>query len=565
MKVGEILTSMTQPPYNRRTTDGHEAKMYSGGYPEVFKIDSAALADNLVEGNNLIAIQVHNESSGSLDLSSNFYLIAGMNQPGETYQQVPSFFNQMMNWYSSNLPLIVIDTYGEYIPDEPKISGWMKIYHRDDGQRNSIFDEPLEYNGPLAIEQRGYSSRYMYEEDGKISYSLETQDSLGENNNVRIFDMPKENDWVLYGPYSDKTMLKNVMAYWIGNQTGAWAPRTQYVDVILNGKQMGIFAFMEKIKRDDDRVDIARLDEDDIAADSLTGGYIVKVDRNTSNPLESWDSPYPPNNAIDQVVSWVMVYPRWEVAPKEQLAYIKEYITGFETLMNSPGFADPVSGYRSILDVPSFVDFFLIGELFRDADSFRSSMFLHKDRDDKDPLLKMGPLWDFNYSMSNYDVCGCASSSGWAYQFNHYCNERYKINPFWWEKLAEDPYFHELAVDRWEELREHILSEENIGEIGTSSSQLSGEKETLTCTVYPNPIIHFATLRLENAGPGLMEVQVWSLDGKLIKSTQHSLGYQGTWLFPVKPDIIGTATAGQYLISIRMNGKQIAEKQVFVR
>ncbi len=614
------------PGYNIRASGSHEAKMYSGGYPEPFIIDSAAMAMNLVNGDNLLAIQVHNESSGSTDLSSNFYLIAEIDSENQVYQQVPDWFEEMNSHYSSTLPLIVIDTYGNTIPDEPKINGWMKVYNKGKNNINSFLDKPNEYDGHIAIEQRGYSSRYMYVDDGKISYSLETQDSLGENNNVKLLGMPRENDWILYGPYSDKTMLKNVMAYWIGNNTGAWAPRTQFVDVILNGKQMGIFAFMEKIKRDNDRVDISKLDEDDIQGDSLTGGYIVKVDRNTGLNNESWDSPYQPSNAIDQTVSWVMVYPRPEVAEPEQFAYIKGYITQFESIMNSPDYLDPIKGYRQMIDIESFVDFFLISEFFRDADSFRSSMYLHKDRDDNDPSLKMGPLWDFNYSMSNYDVCGCYSTSGWAYRFNYYCNERYKINPFWWEKIAEDEFFKAKAISRWNELREKVLKEEtifefidstnqyletsrirnfeiwpilsttlwpnyyvggsyeneitwlktwiherliwideNIGQIGSSGSE-SMEHSNSKVTIFPNPISDLATIKLENTGPGNLSISYFTMSGQLAQSTQQYLGYQGTWLIPIHPNMLDKFKAsGNYLCIIRLNKQIIAQQQIIFR
>lgn len=615
------------PPYNQRATGSHEATMFSGGYPESFIIDSAALSVSLREGENLIAFQVHNESSGSRDMSSNFYLIGGLNVSETAYSPLPDWYHEMITNFSSTLPLIVINTFGEEIPDEPKIPGWMKIYNKGEGETNSFLDSPDEYDGNIAIEQRGNSSRWMYVDDGKISFSLETQDSLGENNNVKLLGMPKENDWVLYGPYSDKTMLKNVLAYWIGNNTGAWAPRTKYVDVVLNGKQMGIFAFMEKVKRDDDRVDIARMDLDDIRGDSLTGGYIVKVDRNTGWDRESWDSPYPPTNAIDQTVSWVLVYPRPEVVQNEQLNYIKRFIGEFENTMNSPNYLDPTNGYRSIVDIGSFVDFFLIGELFRDADSFRSSMYFHKDRDSINPKLKLGPLWDFNYSMGNYDICGCASSSGWAYLFNYYCNERFKINPFWWEKIVQDDFFNNLAVERWTELRQSAFSEEtifnfidsttnylepsrirnfqiwpildvmlwpnfyigetyeneidflktwiherllwideNIPLINSSSTIKALSDNISTFSIYPNPAQESTTFKIENAGPGELMIQIFSPTGQKIDEIKHSLGYSGTWLIPFSiRSRIADPAVGVYSCCLFLNQVPISTQLLIVQ
>ncbi|MBT3243274.1 MAG: hypothetical protein HN352_08990 [Bacteroidetes bacterium] len=615
------------PGYNTRASSSHEAKMYSGGYPEPFIIDSAAMAGSLLSGNNLFAVQVHNESSSSRDLSSNFYLIAGVISSDHNYKPVPEWFTQMESHYSSNLPLIVIDTYGDEIPDEPKISGWMTVTNNQNGQLNSIFDLPNEYKGHIAIEQRGYSSRWMYVDDGKISYSLETQDSVGENNNIPLLGMPSENDWILYGPYSDKSLIKNVLAYWMGNNLGQWAPRTQYVDVVLNGKQMGIFAFMEKVKRDKDRVNISKIDDDDNEADSLSGGYLIKVDRGSGVPNETWDSPYPPSNAIDQTVTWVLVYPRPEVATPEQFNYIREYITGFESLMASENYMDPLDGYRKMINVDSFVDFFLIAELFRDADAFRSSMYLHKDRDSRDPLLQMGPLWDFNYSMSNYDICACYSSSGWSYLFNYYCNERYKINPFWWEKIVEDEYFKEKAITRWNTLRDSSLNEavifnfidsttnyieesrirnfeiwpilnttlwpnyyvggtyeneiewlkkwiherliwldQNIPRIGSTGIESDLISENCKISVYPNPASDLASFKFENTGPGNLVIEIYSPLGQKVDEIQNELGYNGTWLIPYtikKRD--NSHAPGSYYCRFLLNSIEIGVAHMLIR
>ena len=69
--------------------------------------------------------------------------------------------------------------------------------------------------------------------------------------------MPEENDWVLYAPWQDKTMIRNVLAYQLSNDMGRYASRTRYVELYLNGDYQGIYVLMEKIKRDNDRVNIS--------------------------------------------------------------------------------------------------------------------------------------------------------------------------------------------------------------------------------------------------------------------------------------------------------------------
>ena len=151
---------------------------------------------------------------------------------------------------SSNLPIIVIDTYEQVIPDEPKISAHMGIIFNGSGEINYITDSSSHYDGDIGIEIRGHSSQHYFP---KKQYGLETRDSEGENINVSLLGMPEENDWILYAPYSDKSLMRNVLAYDIAKSLGSYAPRTQFCEVILNNDYVGIYVFMEKIKKDSNR------------------------------------------------------------------------------------------------------------------------------------------------------------------------------------------------------------------------------------------------------------------------------------------------------------------------
>jgi len=91
----------------------------------------------------------------------------------------------------SNLPIIIIET-EEEIPDEPKINGFMKVIDNGPGEMNHQNDSANNYYGHIGIEIRGQSSQMF----PKKSYAVETRDSLGENNNVSLLGMPKENDWL---------------------------------------------------------------------------------------------------------------------------------------------------------------------------------------------------------------------------------------------------------------------------------------------------------------------------------------------------------------------------------
>jgi hypothetical protein len=424
------------PAFDAITPTDREAQMYSGGLPVSFTLSKDKINQCLQNGNNTLAIQVHNRGINSSDLSSLFFFSVGVNQTMMNYSPTLSWFTPP--FLSSDLPIIKINTFGEQIPDDPKIVAHMGIIDNGPNNRNYIFSDLLNgYDGQIAIETRGASSASF----PKKNYGFETQDDLGENNNVNLLGMPKENDWILHGPFSDKSLIRNVLAFHLGNLTDRWAPRTRYCELFINDEYVGIYILMEKIKRDDDRIDIAKLDADDNAGDSLTGGYIVQVDRFELG--NGWNSPFEPNHFF------VYQYPNSDNLTTTQENYIKDHITNFEQVLAGGNFADPDEGYQSWIDVGSFIDHLLAVELSRDVDAYRLSSFLFKDKDSKGGLLNAGPLWDFNLGFGNADYCNGWETSGWIFDDPNCGNDQ----PFWWNRLQEDPTFNDQVQCRWDELR----------------------------------------------------------------------------------------------------------------
>ncbi|MFT5071773.1 MAG: hypothetical protein ACI8V8_001744, partial [Chitinophagales bacterium] len=277
------------PSFNQASSSLHEAQMYQGGNPNQYVLDISTFKNTILPGNNVLSIQVHNESSSSSDLTARAFFSLGINDPSMDYSPNPSWFS-MFVFNSSNLPIVNINTNGQNILDNTRIVADLGVIYNGGTSRNYTSDPFNNYNGKISIEYRGSSSQGF----PKKSFSLETQDALGENNNVSILDMPIENDWVLYAPYSDKSLIRNVLTYQLGESLDRYAPRTQLCELLINNEYQGVYVFTEKVKRDDNRVDIAKLTVNDTIGDDLTGGYILKIDKSTNGFGFNWDSPILP-------------------------------------------------------------------------------------------------------------------------------------------------------------------------------------------------------------------------------------------------------------------------------
>ena len=196
---------------------------------------------------------------------------------GNTYTFVDE---AMMTRFSSNLPLVLVQTFGREIEREPKTPA--SVWIIEGGKQRATLSGTVNYSGRALLNTRGHSSlRYP-----KRSYHLKIRSAGNESVNVSLLGMPKESDWVLYAPYSDKTLMRDVLAYEISNQIGEYAPRTRFVEVFIsesNGRlnqrhYMGVYVLEEKIKRDSARVKIVKLKPSDATAPDISGGYIFKKD-----------------------------------------------------------------------------------------------------------------------------------------------------------------------------------------------------------------------------------------------------------------------------------------------
>lgn len=381
--------------------------------------------------------------------TSYYFVVDGYNSGSSGNYQIDITVSTISSPDSSEIPLVYIQSSVFPIPDEPKAFGTMQIIDNGPGNINHATDPPYGYSGFIGIERRGSSSA-MFPKKG---YGLETQDQFGLNNNVSIFGMPVENDWVLHGPYSDKTLLRNELAYYMGRQLTGYCPRTQLCELILNDIYQGVYLFTEKIKRDNDRVDISRMLQTDITGDELTGGYIVKIDKTTGGTNGFWTSQYSTWSSNPQQVDILYDYPKPDsIVPAQQL-YIQAYFDAFEDRLYGPNYQDPNLGYRALADINSFVDYFLLSEAVRNVDGYRISTYLFKDKDSKYGKIRVGPPWDYNLAFGNADYCNGSDLTGWAYEFNNVCpGDNWQV-PFWWERLMSDPEFTNRVRCRWDELR----------------------------------------------------------------------------------------------------------------
>lgn len=374
------------------------------------------------------------------------------------------FVSAQITFSSSNLPIVIINTGGETILDEPKIIADMGIIWNGAGKRNTLNDPMNNFNGKIGIEIRGSSSQMF----PKKSYGVETKNSSLQTTDYPLLDMPAENDWILYAPYTDKTLIRDVLTYTLDAKLGHWSPRCRFVELLLNGNYQGVYVLMEKIKRNKKRVDIAKLKNTDNSGEDLTGGYIIKIDKTTGSGGDGWYSIY--TNAIGRTY-YQYDYPKYDDITSLQKSYIQTYVKMMENALYTENFQYP-GNYHEFLNDSSFVDFMIINEMSKNVDGYRLSSYLYKD---KNGLLNCGPIWDFNLGYGNANYYDGWITSG--FQYKAYLGTDGWQNPFWWTKLIKDQSFATKLKNRWTTLRKKELSDQRINYVIDSLTNLLSESK----------------------------------------------------------------------------------------
>ena len=394
---------------------------------------------------------------------------------------------------SSNLPIVIIETGGKAINSESKLTATMKIIDNGSGRRNKVTDKPNGYDGKIGIKLRGNSSLYFEQK----RFTFETRDNDGKALNAELLGMPADNDWVLLAPYNDISMMRDPFAFDLWNEMGHWAPRNRYCEVVIDGNYVGVYILCEKIKRGENRLDIAKLKPTDNSGIDLTGGYIVRIDPVEGNePYFTSDVPgitsmgggfgggFPGGmggfgggfGGGFNTVTWTYYYPKSDKITEEQQKYISDYIKTVEKVIQSDNFADPDEGYAKYISVQSFVDYFIHTELSLNADGLKRSAYFYKKKQNPDGTggkLHAGTVWDYNLAYGNCNFCNANKIDAWVYE-----GGETNPTPAMWKRLTEDPAFMDKVKARWKELRKGVLSIENINRyIDSHASQLAEAQE----------------------------------------------------------------------------------------
>ena len=314
-----------------------------------------------------------------------------------------------------NIPTIHIDTGGAGIYDkENYVDGTITI--KDPGK---LYSDVTEFSAAMGIRGRGNSTWSF----PKKPYKVKLKEKAS------IFGMGADKEWALLANYSDRTLMRNILAMKLSEICGfSWTPHMYSVHVYLNNKYQGVYTLCEHKKVHKDRVDI----------DLDAGDVYLEIEQQQDETTCWWTGMGVP-----------MMFSDPEEPSAELLAEIQKWFSDFEASLYSKDIADPVKGYAAYIDVDSFIDYYIVQELAKNTDgNLRKSSFITKKKGGK---LEMYHLWDFDLTFGN---------TGWLSDPEGFYIKDYNPNCVpgdnWFNRMLKDPAFATRLKNRWNQLYPQI-------------------------------------------------------------------------------------------------------------
>jgi len=308
-------------------------------------------------------------------------------------------------------------------------------------------------SGDMKIRGRGHST---WENHPKKPYQLKL------NTEAEVLGMREARKWIFLAEYSDKTLIRNSLAFEMGYISNLdWTPQYIFSEVFINTEYNGTYNLCEKVEAGINRVNIG------------DNGYLCEID--TPDHLA------PDDIYFNSTRFTIQIKEPETTTNSEKFNYIKNHIIEFEEVLYSDNFKDPENGYQKYIDVPSFVDWYLINEISKNLDSKSySSMYFSHIPGQK---IKMGPVWDFDLSFGNVNYTEC-----------EFVDSFWTKRHAWFSRLFEDPLFVQKVKERFAYYRVNESYLLDIIDAKAEHLHFAQQENDLRWDIYgnyiwPNPVV----------------------------------------------------------------------------
>ncbi len=343
----------------------------------------------------------------------------------------------------TNLPTVYITT-----------EGGAPVTSKDTWVKGNIIvkssDSSEELNMVTEIRGRGNSTWGMPKKPYRIKLDKKTN----------FLNLPaKEKNWVFLANYADKTLVRNAVAFKISKIVGLeFTPSVRFVDLELNGVFVGNYMVTDQIEVATNRVPVETQSTTETQLPGISGGYLLEID--------GFADAEPVKFITDKGLKITIKYPKDDEINTAQREYITNFTQKFENALFSSDFKNKDTGYRSLVDTTSLINWYIACELTGNSDSFWSTyVYKYKDVDS----LFFGPLWDYDIAFNNDDRLGDATQKLMR-------NDAHEPKT-WIKRMWEDEWFRGAVNRRWKQLVDAGIQNQLLSYVDETAGLLSQSQQ----------------------------------------------------------------------------------------
>lgn len=311
-------------------------------------------------------------------------------------------------------------------------------------------DGKIDSEGSGTIKLRGNSTSTGQKKPYNIKFDSKTD----------VFGFGKAKKWSLLSNTFDKALIRNQIGVQFhhkvmeANQEFQYTSECEPFDFYLDGHYMGAYLLLESVEAGSTRVDIDAENPDnheilleldmtdrDAGKDAHLDAHttLMNVGFTINEPEGPGSDAANPNNEDHQ--EW-LEFNEMYAAKK---TYTLNYLNTLESKIQNGG-DGTLDEIGELIDVDSFVNYYITAELFRITDvSFSSVRYFIKKSADGTEKLYAGPLWDLDLSSGNAD--GAAANPD---------NDMHAQNNPWFGALMKNKEFASRVTERFNEVLPEI-------------------------------------------------------------------------------------------------------------
>lgn len=352
---------------------------------------------------------------------------------------------------------------GAQLPPMPSFSGTLPVlYINTEGHRDILSKEKEEYlhadwwldamglegqesigsaDAPLGMLIKGRGN-YTWNNYDKKSFRIkldEKQPLMGMDSNRHFCLLAHADDYL--------AMLKNTMGLELSRRIGmAYTPAQAPVEVVLNGRYIGLYFLTEKIRVGKHRVNIEEQNDLETDPAKVTGGWLLEM----ANTHEGTTMYFHEGEGD----GWVGITPHSpEELSRRQYDYIWNYLNNATQAIYN---ADKTSTeWEKYIDIDTMAMFYIIGEIMDDLEHFAGSAYMYKHAGDTTRLV-FGPVWDFGNSFQRWAIFHDTT-------FQYFLYEQPTVfTSHWITEVAKYPHFQQVVRRHWQEFHDSGFNGLNI-------------------------------------------------------------------------------------------------------